>query len=246
MLMQKFKNLIHLCFNAIGLDLVKAGHFDAGLASHLKAILKSRDIDCVLDVGANIGQYGQLLREIGYTGHIVSFEPVKTVFDKLLNKAENDQKWICYNLALSDESHSKDINVYGGTQFSSFLDINDYAKNIWDDVNVAKKETVKMIRLDDLSGEIESRTGCRNVYLKLDTQGFDLNVFRGALNSLGKVRAMQSELALISVYENMQDPYAVLQEYHDHGFFISGLYPINKDASMAVIEYDCVLVKRDV
>ena len=38
--------------------------------------------------------------------------------------------------------------------------------------------------------------------------------------------------------------YDVLQEYHLFDYFISGMYPINRDESLAVIEYDCVMVKR--
>jgi len=60
------------------------------------------------------------------------------------------------------------------------------------------------------------------------------------------VQALQTELSLISVYEGMPRSYDVLQDFHDREFFISGMYPINRDPSLAVIEYDCVLVKKPV
>lgn len=238
------KKSIHKTANAFGFDVIKTGHFDQGLGSHLVKVFKSRNIDCVLDVGANIGQYGKYLREIGYTGYIVSFEPVGSAFDELARSSESDPKWICYNVALGDQAQSKEINVYEGTQFCSFLDISDYAKNVWDDVGAATKEIVKTVRLDDIFTDLKHKTLCRNYYLKLDTQGYDLNVFNGAKESLAHVPAMQSELSLISVYDGMQDPYVSLGEYHKSGFFISGMFPINVDQSLAVIEYDCVLVKR--
>jgi hypothetical protein len=43
----------------------------------------------------------------------------------------------------------------------------------------------------------------------------------------------------------MPDTYEVLREFHAHNYFISGMYPINRDESLAVIEYDCVLVRRE-
>lgn len=240
------KKSVHKAFNLFGFDLIKSGHFDQALGTHLLKVFSSRQIDCVLDVGANIGQYGLFLREIGYSGHIVSFEPVKSVFDELLKHSENDPKWTCFNVALSDESKLNEINVYEGTQFSSFLDISEYAKNLWDDVGTATKEIVKTVRLDDVFPEMKGQLQCGHFYLKLDTQGFDLNVFRGAKESLRHIHAMQSELSLISVYDGMGRSFAGIEHYHDAGFFISGMFPINVEKSLAVIEYDCVLVKRDI
>ncbi len=244
MIIKFVKSKIHKLFNVFGVDIIKMGRFDQGFSSHVVKILKSRHIDCVLDVGANIGQYGTMLREIGFTGYIVSFEPVKSVYAQLLKKAENDPKWICYNLALSDESGSKDINVFSDSQFSSFLKASEYSKNTWQVLNSAHSEQVDLVRLDNLFAEIKIKTQCQHFYLKLDTQGFDLNVFRGAQNILHELSAVQTELSMIHVYENMADPYASLNEYHAQGFLISGLYPINHDESLAVIEYDCVLIKR--
>jgi FkbM family methyltransferase len=240
------KKSAHKVFNLFGFDLIKRGHFDQSFGAHLLKVFSSRKIDCVLDVGANIGQYGLFLREIGYTGHIVSFEPVKSVFEELLRNSDGDPKWICFNVALSDESKLNEINVYEGTQFCSFLDISEYAKNVWDDVGAATKEIVKTVRLDDVFPELKGRLQCNHIYLKLDTQGFDLNVFRGATETLRDIHAMQSELSLISVYEGMERSFAGVEHYCEAGFFISGMFPINVEKSLAVIEYDCVLVKRDV
>lgn len=239
------KKSIHSAANAFGFDVIKRGHFDQSFGSHLLKVFESRQIDCVLDVGANIGQYGLFLREIGYTGHIVSFEPVKSVFKELLSNSGNDPKWICCNIALSDESKLNQINVYEGTQFCSFLDVSEYAKTMWSDVASATKETVELARLDDVFPGLKDKVQCSHFYLKLDTQGFDLNVFRGAAETLRHVPAMQSELSLISVYEGMQPSFDGIECYRDAGFSISGMFPINVEKSLAVIEYDCVLVKRD-
>ena len=80
--------------------------------------------------------------------------------------------------------------------------------------------------------------------LKLDAQGFDKFVFDGARDRLKSISVLQSELALIPVYDGMMQAYTVLNEYHKFDFLISGMYPQNCDKSLAVIEFDCVLVKR--
>lgn len=243
--MNIFKKYVHRFFNLFGLDVVKTSSFDRSFGSHLLAIFRSRHIDCVLDVGANFGQYGKFLREIGYTGQIISFEPVKSVFEELLRVSDGDSKWMCLNFALSDESKFSEINVYKGSQFCSFLDTSDFAKTRWDDVASPVKEVVESVRLDDIFQNLKNHVLCSNFYLKLDTQGFDLHVFRGAGESLRHISAMQSELSLISVYEGMGRSFAGIEYYIDAGFFISGMYPIDIEKSLAVIEYDCVLVKRE-
>ncbi len=74
------------------------------LESHLELILKSQQINLVIDVGANIGQFGKMLRKIGYTGEIVSFEPVDSTFRVLETTASNDVNWKVFKLALSDKN----------------------------------------------------------------------------------------------------------------------------------------------
>ena len=55
--------------------------------THLKSLLKILDINCVLDVGANRGQFAHELRAIGYGGDIISFEPVNREFEVLDRKS---------------------------------------------------------------------------------------------------------------------------------------------------------------
>lgn len=238
------KRLLRAALNRLGFDLVRVKNSHDDLTKHLANVLRSRDIDCIFDVGANAGQYGSFLRGLGYKGHIISFEPVRSVFEELKRRCERDDKWICFNYALGDKKEEKVLNVYKSTVFSSFLTANNYSKNIWHSLEEVRPETVKVFRLDDVWGELTAKLGCKRYMLKLDTQGFDRFVFDGARACLDNIAVLQSELSLIPVYDGMSQAYAVLNHFHDHGFLISGLYPINRDKSLAVIEYDCVLVKK--
>ncbi len=204
------KELIRGVANSLGYDIVKTRNSNAELSTHLANVVSSKNIDCVLDVGANSGQYGYFLRKNGFRGTIISFEPVKAVFDELARNAESDKNWLCYNLALGDQNEDKEINVYKSTVFSSFLTASDYSKKIWNSLETVKPETVKVCRLDDMFEEIVAKTRCQKFYLKMDTQGYDINVFRGAKNSLTHIEALQSELSLIPVYNEMPAAYAVL------------------------------------
>lgn len=50
-----------------------------------------RDVDAVVDVGANAGQYGELLRASGFRGRLISLEPVGEAFEQLLRRARADR-----------------------------------------------------------------------------------------------------------------------------------------------------------
>jgi hypothetical protein len=88
---------------------------------------------------------------------------------------------------------------------------------------------VRVVRLEDVFQQLVGSLGCRNCMLKLDTQGYDKFAFEGAKGCLGHVRALQSELSLIPVYDGMIEVYEVLKEFNGSGFYISGMYPINRD-----------------
>lgn len=240
------KKIVRRLLNAAGYDISRIGSNNETIENLLENIFRNYSVGCVIDVGANTGQYGKSLRKNGYSGHIVSFEPVRSVFEELKETAKGDPKWHCYNLALGETSENKIINVYSSSVFASFLDANDYAKGIWKSLEKSEGETVAVVRLDDVIDEIRRLTECNYFYLKLDTQGFDQYAFRGAKDTLKYVVAMQTELSMIHVYESMPNPLEILREFTAPGFFVAGMFPINRDQSLAVIEFDCVLVRRPI
>lgn len=237
------KRLLHRTLHRFGLDVVRTRTVNDALSQHLANVLSEKHIDCVIDVGANAGQYGARLRATGYRGRIVSFEPVAAAFARLSALAKGDPDWECHQLALGARSGEATINVFAQDEFASFLPASAFGKETWGALSHARPENVKVVRLDDIFDELVGARA-RSCLLKMDTQGFDKFVFEGAQGCLDRVAALQSELSLIAVYEGMPSMYDVLRDYHDAGFFISGMYPVNRDESLAVIEFDCVLVTR--
>ena len=77
-------------------------------------MLRELNVNCVLDVGANEGQYGQRLREAGYAGRIVSFEPLEVHVAPLRERAAADHNWKVFACALGDSDGEAEINVAPG------------------------------------------------------------------------------------------------------------------------------------
>lgn len=194
--------------------------------THLMKVLHDYKIDTVLDVGANEGQFAKNLRVLGFCGGIHSFEPVNHAYAKLVKASENDKRWTAHNIALGDKAGKGVINVSLGSTFSSILNANSYGKN-WQAMEITHQQEISIGTVDDFFRDHGGLEGKR-VFLKMDTQGYDMKVFEGAKNSLNKINGMLSELSLIPLYEGMPHYLDVLSVYNAGGFSVSGLYPITR------------------
>jgi len=228
-----------------GYDLIHIKRNHPTIESHLKILFSSLNMNVVLDVGANDGQFGSMLRKNGYKGYIFSFEPVFTSYENLEKQSFDDPKWTTYNYALGSENKKMEINVTNATAFASFLDPNQYAKSIRaKEVPVTRKEIVEIKKLDDVFTGIMSNLSIEkhNIFLKMDTQGYDLEVFKGAKNIISKIVAIQSEISILPLYEGMPDYIETITEYRKEGFEITSLYPVTRDHdTMFLVEMDCIM-----
>lgn len=212
------------------------------LRTHMVAILRKYEIDAIIDVGANEGGFGAGIRAEGFQGDIFSFEPVAEVFKVLASRASNDQKWHVFDFALGSEPGVAEINVSKFSQYSSMLSANEYG-NSWADMEVDSRQLIVVKTLDQCfrDGSVHKN---KRYLLKMDTQGFDLEVFKGANASLPDIRCILSELSLIAIYDGMPSYLEALAAYNLEGYSASGFYPITKHPSLALNEVDCMLVRR--
>ena len=226
-----------------GYDLINIRRNHPSLQSHLQEIFKLLEINSVIDVGGNTGQYGTMLRKMGYKGDIFSFEPVQASFNELEKCCSADSKWSAFNYALGAEETEMKINVTNASAFASFYKPNEYAKELRaKEVPVKSTETVKIRKLDDVFPEMIAANKQPNIFLKMDTQGYDLQVLQGAAEVIKQIIALQSEISILPLYEGMPDYVEAITRYRDAGFELTGFYPVTRDyETMLLVELDCVM-----
>ena len=214
------------------------------LAGHLRSIFEMLDVNCVIDVGANRGQFASMIRTF-YKGPLVSMEPESTSFAALLECARSDSAWKTLNVALGAHDEQKVLNVFASTDLSSFLEPTASMSVNLRDSEVVETQLVKVVRLDSIFSEIAGVEEQPRVFLKIDTQGYDLAVLRGGLNSLKNVVALQSELSVIPLYDGAVDYLDALRYYRELGFEPTAIFPVAHDRlTKHVLEFDAVFTKR--
>lgn len=209
----------------------------------LNAVIKNQRINLVLDVGANEGQFAQKLRYF-FSGEIISFEPVKSVFDTLAKNAARDKKWQTFHLALGNENGEKTIHKADNSVFSSLLTSNVYCNTRFgNNAQGSEDETIQIQRLEFFTKTNLITTQGKRIFLKMDTQGFDMEVFKGLGEIIHDIYAIQTEASLMPIYDNAPSWTDNLKVFEQAGFTVAGMYPVNRDGDQ-VIEYDCLLIKK--
>lgn len=214
--------------------------------AYLKRLFEYCKIDTVIDVGANEGQYRDFLRqEVGHTGDIISVEPIPEMVEKLQERARSDPRWRIEGVALAATPGTATLNVMGSNQFSSLLPPDHSEIGYFATMNsVERTVTVQTRTLNDLVKTIPGAPK-RNIYLKLDTQGFDLEVLKGGLDALPRVAALQTEASFKRLYQGAPSYIAVVDFLREHGFDMSAAHPNNDGHFPVLVELDFHLISRD-
>ena len=213
-------------YRAVIQDLVRKTGYQV-VRFPLMRYFQAEDINVVLDVGANRGQYAQELRKLGYQGSIISFEPVDAAFEQLATVSADDALWTTVHTALGSSDGEVPINVSSNTVSSSILEVNSEHQRVVPESRAVETAVVPVRRLDAVFGNY-ARPGDR-VFLKIDTQGYELEVLRGATGVLEAVSGLQLELSLSTLYEGQPLVEDIIAFLRDHQFAPVWFLPGFKD-----------------
>jgi FkbM family methyltransferase len=214
------------------------------MASRLHGIFAKYKIETVIDVGANEGQYRDFLRmEVGFEGTIESFEPLPELAARLKQRAaREDPEWLIHASALGAQAGTREMNIMAGSVFSSFRAPIQVASDTQRAMNtVVGTAVVPVTTLDVEFGN--RRADLHHTYLKLDTQGFDLEVLRGGKQVVADLPALQTEVSFCPFYENVPDYKRAIAEFENHGFVVADFFLVCTDGTHRAMEFDCVMIQ---
>lgn len=197
----------------------------------------------VVDVGANVGQFGIDLRRYGYKGEILSIEPIAYLFEKLDAIAKRNKPWSTSKLALGSTEGVVNINISGNDGLSSSIlkTSNVHVKEFPSSVSVNVEET-KVVRLKNLL--IEKGIEPERVFLKIDVQGFELEVLKGCEDYLKSFLGVFCEVSLSQLYENAPKYWEVLQFLDINNQQIIDMYPGIRSSDKILLQIDVLTFNR--
>ena len=215
------KKLIRKVAHNFGVEISRFRPSTSHGAQLVKA-LEVGTIDMVFDIGANEGQFSKEIREYGYAGKIVSFEPLSSARKKLLALASVDSNWQVHDRsAIGDHDGDIEINIAGNSVSSSVLPMLESHSSAAVGSAYVSSERVPIVRLDSVAPQHLQPNS--NLFIKIDTQGFEWQVLDGASETLKLAKGLLCELSLVPLYDKQRLWRDIIERLEAEGFVLWAL-----------------------
>ncbi|WP_254565184.1 FkbM family methyltransferase [Oscillatoria sp. HE19RPO] len=239
MIKKKIRNFLR---NKIRVEIKKFNLVNSEFA-RLQYFFHQNNIDLVLDVGASTGGYGCLLRELGFTGRIVSFEPLSDSYSKLKKLSELDSLWeVAPRTAIGNMNGDIKINIASNSSSSSVLNMLDSHVNAAPGSKYYESEIVQVTKLDTIAPDYFQSS--QSILLKIDVQGYEKPVLEGAEKILEKIKAIQVELSLLPLYQDQILWIEMIQYLENLGYQLYNFRPVLIDSSGKLLQVDGLFIKE--
>ena len=210
-ILDKFSTIYHSLYENLNYDCENNGELFL-----LKKLNHSNNLSCIFDVGANIGTYSLLARNINQKSLIFAFEPVPETFIELQKKVSN-KNIKTFNFALGSDTGEVKMLVSKDSKLSTLVLDNNYLL----DKDDSKYVTVKIITgYEFLKNNYDLG---RISLLKIDTEGYESEVLKGFRQIISRIDVIQFEYGKA----NLLSKYVLKDYFNDYSneFFIGKLYP---------------------
>jgi FkbM family methyltransferase len=220
MLMKKPEVILKKVLKMIGLPL-RLKRYPFGDKKRRIQLLNYYKINKILDVGANKGQFAEVMRDLGYKGKIISFEPLSSAFQMLKTSSNKDKLWEVHNFGIGSKNEKVTINISKNSFSSSILDILDTHVKSYPDSVYIDQEEVEIKTLDSIFGDYFEEND--RILLKIDTQGYEKQVLLGAEESLKSIKGIQLEMSLIPLYKGESLFMDLIKHIQDRDFSLQSI-----------------------
>ncbi|MGI9220529.1 MAG: FkbM family methyltransferase [Woeseiaceae bacterium] len=220
---EKLEKFVRDTANSLGLDITRYRP-ERTEVGRLTSMLNHHEVNCVLDIGANSGQFATALRKTGYKRRIISFEPLSAAYAALIQASSPDVLWdVAPRVAVGDSAGEIDIHIAGNSVSSSLLKMLDSHVAAAPTSAYIGTERTDVRTLDDLAAQLVAADA--RSFLKIDTQGYEAQVLNGASETLNKVLGVQLELSLVPLYEQQVMYDELVERIRALGFEIWAIWP---------------------
>lgn len=221
--------------------------FRKGLLQGVAATIEHHDVfinrpfSSIVDVGANRGQFALLMSGLYPEARIIAFEPLAEPYRKLMNVIADRPKLRAFNAAIGPDRTTMPMNVSKRDDSSSLLPISKMQEKVFPNTGHARIDHVRVAPLGDFIGELDL---AQPSLLKIDVQGFELEVLRGSADCLDRFSSIYVEASFIELYEGQALASDIIDYLHDRGFRLQGIYNLCQMRDGRAVQADFLFDRR--
>jgi FkbM family methyltransferase len=206
-------------------------------------ILAGLDLETVVDIGANRGQFALCIRRLYPNAEIFSFEPLRKPAEAWMKNFGADARARLYRKAIAPQSGSATMSVSRWDVSSSLLPFAQAQHDNFPFTEEAGKEHVETASLDGCIDEHSIRGAA---LLKLDVQGFELPALQGCERLLKQFNHVYVEASFIELYVGQALATEVIRFLLQRGFRLLCVANLSYGASERPIQADFLLTKESI
>lgn len=210
--------------------------FRVAAATEHRAVLRQMpNCRTVIDVGANRGQFALAVRTYCESASVLSFEPLPRPAAIYRRVFARDPKVSLYEAAIGPITGTVTMHVSAKSDASSLLPITAAQNAFFPGTAEARTEDVRIGRLTDFVGDriIEAPS-----MLKLDVQGYELEVLKGCEEVLQQFAFIYVECSFVELYAGQALVNDVIDWLNSRGFAMSGVYNLVHARTGAAVQGD--------
>jgi FkbM family methyltransferase len=186
-----------------------------------KSVLQNLSFSCVIDVGANRGQFAIIARKVFPNAIIHSFEPLEEPAKTFKGIFASDPKVTLHTCAIGKEKTTSTIHVSRDDDSSSLLPITKAQSTMFPGADEKETRQVPVLPLSEALADISLPPAS---LLKIDVQGYELGVLQGCEDILKKFSHLYIECSFLELYEGQSLAYQVISWLEKRNFILSGIH----------------------
>ena len=239
----KIKNYINKVLSLANLYLQKRNP-GVDPTEQLVTSLNHFNINYVIDIGANVGQFSVEILDNGFKGEIISFEPLTSAYSELVKNSKKYNNWTIYpKSAIGNTDGEIEINISNNSVSSSILNISKKHIDASNESRYIGIEKVRIHKLDSLFSKEQLKD--KNIFIKIDTQGFEWQVLEGASNILEDTKGLLCELSFDKLYEGQHLWQEIITKLEQYNFKLWSLqYGLTDKTTGQTLQCDAIFYKN--
>ena len=215
-------------------------HHQVAAAVEHSQVLRTLNCRTVVDIGANRGQFALVARHSFPAASILSFEPLPRPAQRFRDVLSGHSRVVLHEVALGSQNGTAMIHVSGHDDSSSLLPIGALQTALFPGTGEVRTQAIQVGRLSEF---VDGESISPPALLKLDVQGYEIEVLKGCEELIGLFLYVYVECSFVELYDDQPLAGDVAAWLSDHGFLLRGVHNVAYDGKGQAIQGDFLFIK---